>query len=157
MQASMEAILRRLLFSPHSNLEFALAGILAGFAFIIALNKVGGALDLGLAHTSRSLPVLLVGLAVELGVLGFLSTQKLPPWVMPVAAVAVLLVVVVPLVALLLKGGYLTALFPLLISVAAAAVVALLVHTVFNAVGGGGKSVSTGLRHNRDVEKVMQQ
>jgi hypothetical protein len=157
MQTAMEAILRRILMNPGSTLEFAVAAFLAALTFVLVLNKVGGAFNLALAQTSRAAIVLVVSLAVELGALAYLGTLKLPGWSLPVAAVVLVLVVAVPLACLVLKGRYAAALVPMLLSIAAAAVVILFVHTIFNAIGGGGKSVGSGLRHNRDVENVMQQ
>ena len=156
MQAGIEYVLRRMLFQPHTQTEFMLTAALAALIFVLVLNGIGGALNLAAAQLIRSLLVLVLGLAVELGVLGYLATQRLPGWAMPAAATFLLLAVVLPLACAVLKGRYPAALFSVLIATAAAALVALALHLVSGAASVGGKSVGTGIERNREVERFLQ-
>lgn len=157
MQATAEHYFRLMLLNPASPLELMLAAGLAAFVFVLVLNKVGAAFNLALAQTGRSLIVLVVGHAVVLGGLAMLATHvKLPALAIPVAAVILMLAVVTPLTCLLLKGSYLSALMALLISMAAAFVMTLFVHTTFAALGKSGDSVGHGRQHRRDLERVME-
>lgn len=156
MEAAAEHFFRLMLWNPRTQFELLLSATLAAMTFVLVLNKVGSALDLKLAETMRSLVVLAVGLTAVLAALGFLSLQPgLPRLVIPVAAIVLVLAVVTPLACLLLKGPYLSALFSLLISMAAATVMILFIHTTFSALNKSGTSVDHGRQHRRDVERAM--
>ena len=156
MQAGIEYVLRRMLFQPHSQNEFTLTAVLAMMVFILVLSGVGGVLNLAAAQLIRSLLVLVLGLAVELGVLGYLATQRLPGWAMPGAATFLLLAMVVPLACAILKGRYPAVLIAMLSAMAAAAVVVLAVHLVSSAVSGGASALGTGIQQNRQVERALR-
>lgn len=157
MQAGIEYVLRRMLFQPHSQTEFTLTAVLAMMVFILVLSGVGGVLNLAAAQLIRSLLVLVLGLAVELGALGYLATQRLPGWVMPAAATFLLLAVVVPLACATLKGRYPAVLFAMLTAMAVAALATLAIHLVSGAVSGGANTLGTSIQQNRQVERALQQ
>lgn len=157
MQEGIEYVLRRMLFQPHSQNELTLTAVVAMLVFILVLSGIGGILNLAAAQLIRSLLVLVLGLAVELGALGYLATQRLPGWVMPAAATFLLLGVAVPLACSILKGRYPAVLFALLSAMAMAALSALAIHLVASAVSGGASTLGTGIQQNRQVERALRQ
>ncbi len=155
MPAQIEALLRQMLWNPGSTLELVLSAFLGVVAFVTTVRIAGSALGLHLAVSGRAMLTLIIGLAVELGMLSVLAAQPLPSPVLPVAAGAVLLLIVVPVACLLLKGGYLSTLFTLLIAMAATLVVTLFVSTTFSALDKSGSSVERGRDHRRTIEKAI--
>ncbi|MCE9614744.1 MAG: hypothetical protein K8T26_10740 [Lentisphaerae bacterium] len=158
MQADMIQVLKRLLLSPATPLEFMVSALLALFVFVLVLNKVGTAMDLKVAQTGQSLVVLAVTLVAGLALVVVAGRHvPLPGWGAIAAGVAVVVLVGAPVTVWVQKGGYFGALTALLFSIAAAMVVVTLVHTIFGAFGKGEQSVGRGLDHNRETQRFLNQ
>jgi hypothetical protein len=157
MYSAIVLLLKQALCYPASELELVLAAALAGTAFVMTLNTAGGAANMPLAQSGRSLVVLIAWLAFELGVLAAVRVYaSVPAWAEIAIGAAIVLAIGVPLVCLLLKSAYFSALFALALAIAAAAVVAMFVHTGFNAVRGGGGSIDLGRRHKHETEEFLR-
>jgi len=157
MQEATVRLIKILLFNPASQGEMVVSALVAAFVFVVTVNAVGSALRMALAQSSRSLTVLVLGLIVNVSVSAFLYHRFSPPgWVLIGAAFGTTLLVVVPCMRFLQKGTYAAALVSLVLGVAGMLVAALLVHTAFNAISGGSRSVGKGLTRKRHVERAVE-
>jgi len=156
MQESVMELVHAVLFNPATSVELGVSALLATIAFVLTLNGIGSALSLPMAQTGRSIVVFVITAAANLGVVAIVNEFFAPPgWVLMAAAAVVVLAVAVPAVCLVQKGTYMNGLFAMVISLVAAVVVALAVHTVFGAIGQGGKSVGKELKRKGAIEKAI--
>jgi hypothetical protein len=157
MHSAIVSLFKQALFHPASEFELVLAAALAGTAFVMTLNAVGGAANMPLAQSGRSLAALIAWVVIELVILAAVRVYAtVPVWAEGAIAVAIVLAIGVPLVCLLLKSDYVSALFALALAIAAAAAVAMFVHTGFNTVRGGEGSIDLGRRHKHETEEFLK-
>jgi len=140
--AEIGRIIQTALLDPESKVEMAFMLVTGFIAFVGVMSKAGDALKITVPESNRSIAVFFITAAAILLAVGACNIWLVPrmenpdisKWLPAVTVVVVLLVVSVPAMCLIQRANYLQGLFSLLMSVVAAALVVLLVHTLFDAV-----------------------
>ncbi|MDA0577272.1 MAG: hypothetical protein O3B24_04145 [Verrucomicrobia bacterium] len=157
MLPTMLIHLHTLLFNPATHFEYVVSSALGAFTFALVMNTVGSSMGLKVSDTLRSFAVLAITLIVGLAAASMARQQfHAGGWVLWGAALLAVLAIAVPSTCLIQKGSYVQSLVSLVISLAAALVIVLLLHTVFGALRGGETSIGQGIKHNRETEQFIE-
>jgi hypothetical protein len=132
--------------------------------FIVILRVSGSALGVQrngwLIALVATVVIAAVLLAAETGMRHYVLPRlklNLPPLAMVIAGAAGgLFLIAIPLMALLMRAGYLHALFMLIFSTAAAALTVILVNWGSEALKSGGVGVGQAREHRQDIEAVSE-
>lgn len=159
---ALQRVMDFLLGQPGSPLERWLVLALSAVAAILVLAKVGSLL--GIPNTGVGYAFMALAFGVVLVVAGYAAAMiYLPAWEDPAVRTALLigipvvasLALVVPLMCALQKGGYIAGLITWLIGVGVAAVMVLLVSSVFDAVMTGKGEAGKGKARRDEVNRFI--
>ena len=141
-------------------------GVLAALAFLLLwliLGKAGGLLGINNTRPVQTIVVAVIGLLLTFAALAavqiYLPDFNNPPyrlWVLIGVPVAVGLVLVAPLMCLLQKATYFSAVATWALSVAGAICVVLLGGAAFDSFASGSQNAEKGKAHRQEIEQIEQ-
>jgi hypothetical protein len=162
--ANLQAVLQLALGHPGSNIEMWIL-VIGAFAMMWGIvGKAGNLLGIDNTQPALTFTVTLVGTLLSLLALAA-ARMYLPAWSNPQfhwwiligVPVAVGFLLVAPLMGLLQKAGYFAAVMSWALSVASAALVILLIGTLFDSFMSGSHSAGRGNAHKKQIEQMIQQ
>ena len=166
MNAWMEALgelVKTLLGDPGSNSEWWAASILGVLTLLFVLGRAGSAFGIPNTGVWHSLLSAVLGVALVLAImvacmlyLPLWDTAEWRVWILVGAGLLASFVLVIPLMCLLQRTGYIAALLAWFSSVAAMAVVILLVGIAFDATASGSRSADKGAARKQQIEDLAK-
>lgn len=156
-------VIRELIGTVGSTTEYHTLIALAGIAFIFALFNISAALGATMSTPLRVLGAsvfavllaLAAVVAVRLYLIPHLHPTEMIRWLPLVVTGLVVLACVAPMTRWLLAAGYFEAVFALVLSAAAAALVVVLAHAGFNAFREGDKGFNKTHRRRDSINSVI--
>lgn len=156
-------IVRELIGATGSATEYNVLLGVAIVAFLFALFNISAAMGSTMATPLRVLGVAVVGgylvmgatVATQLYLVPNLHSSPMLPWLPLIVAGLVTLLLVAPLAKWLLSSGYFDAVFALVLSVAAAALVVVMTRAGFNAFREGDKGFDKTHRRRDSINRVI--
>lgn len=156
-------IIRELIGSVGSGTEYNVLLGLAIVGLLFALFNISAAMGSTMATPLRVTGVAVIGgvavmaavVATRLYLVPALRSSPMLPWLPVIVAGLVTLLIVAPLAKWLLASGYFEAIFALVLSVAAAALVVVMTRAAFNAFRHGDKGFDKTHRRRDSVNRII--
>ena len=162
--ANLQSVLQFALGNPNSKMEM---GVLAALAFLllwVILGKAGGLLGINNTRPVQTIIVAVIGLLLSFVALAavqiYLPDFNNPPyrlWVLIGVPVAVGLFLVAPFMCLFQKAMYISAVMTWALGVAGAAMVVLLVGSMFDSFVHGSRGADKGKAHRQEIEQIQRE
>jgi len=158
-----EQVLREMIGSVGSGTEYNVLLGLAILGFLFALFNISAAMGSTMSTPLRIVAVGVVGgylvmaavVATRLYLVPALHSSPMLPWLPLIVAGVVTLLLVAPLAKWILQSGYFEAVFALVLSVAAAALVVVMTRAGFNAFRHGDKGFDKTHRRRDSINRVI--
>jgi len=158
-----EQIIRELIGTVGSSTEYNVLLGLAIVGFLFALFNISAAMGSTMATPLRVFAVAVVGgylvmgavIATRLYLVPSLHSSPMLPWLPLIVAGLVTVLIVAPLAKWILSSGYFEAVFALVLSVAAAALVVVMARAGFNAFRHGDKGFNKTQRRRDGINRVI--
>lgn len=156
-------VMRALIGSVESPAEYNVLLAAAALGFVFALFNISAAMGSTMSTVPRVLGVAVLGgyllmitvVAARLYLVPNLHAVPMLPWLPWIAAGLVLLALVAPIAKVLLSSGYFEAVLSVVLSIAAAALVVILVQAGFNAFREGDKGFNKTNRRRNIINNMI--
>ncbi len=158
-----EQVIREVIGSTGSNTEYNVLLGLAVLGFLFALFNISAAMGSTMTTPLRVFAVTVVGgylvltavVAMRLYLVPVLRSSPMLPWLPLIVALLATILIVAPLAKWILASGYFEAVFALVLSAAAAALVVVMVRAGFNAFRHGDKGFDKTQRRRDSINRVI--